>query len=82
MIRVLVSIAISLFVEILLILLAIFIFKDWPSICFFIILLWPVIWITVGISMLPASERGQVDMIKMQTYFNIDALRRNSDRKR
>lgn len=75
--RVLKSLALSFGIDVVLVLMAIAIFEDWPSVCFFIILLWPVIWFAVIVMQI---KDAQVDMLKMQTYFNIDAIRRNTDR--
>jgi hypothetical protein len=52
--------------------------ENWLWIWFFIAGMWPIIWMMVII--LPIKNPPRVDMIKMQNYFNTDAIRRNTDR--
>jgi len=75
--RVLPGLAISLLIDFLLVLAAIAIFEDWPSACFFVLMSWPLIWFVIIVKSL---KNVQVDMIKMQTYFNVDAIRRNTNK--
>lgn len=75
--RLLIGLALSFLIDFVLVLVAIATFRDWPSACFFVILSWPLIWFIVVVQQIKVS---QVDMIKMQTYFNIDTIRRNTDK--
>ncbi len=77
--RVIASLAISFGIEIVLNIAAIAIFKDWLSACFFVVMMWPAVWFAVVVKMIKESQR--VDMIKMQTYWNIDAMRHKLDNK-
>ena len=76
--RIFLGFVLSLFIDFVLILITIATFKDWPSICFFVVCSWPLIWMCIILSQVESDER--VDMIKLQNYFNLAAVRRNTDR--
>jgi hypothetical protein len=76
--RVLIGLIASLIIDFLLVLAAVAFIKDWPSACFFIVFSWPLIWLCI--IAYQVDEPQHIDLIKMQNYFNLDAVRRNTDR--
>ena len=76
------SLLLSLLIDFVLAFITLITLYRWPSLCFgvlfFVVLGWPMIWFCIII--LQMNGNKSIDMIKMQNYYNLDALRRNSDR--
>lgn len=80
--RTLLQLAASLLLAFVLILLVIGAFPGdigW-SLAFFIFCLWPMIWFIMVVYSIDKDERGSVDMRKMQNYYNLAAIRQNTNR--
>lgn len=80
--RVIGGLAFSLLIDFLLLLVAVAMTYSKPEVCFalcfYIALMWPIIWMIIIFTQI--KVKPQVDLIKMQNYYNLDAIRRNSDR--
>lgn len=62
--------------ELVFMILAVVFLNDWLSAWFVIIMLWPVTWMAVAFW----GTRSHGDVTQVQTYFNIDQTRRNTDK--
>jgi hypothetical protein len=47
------------------------------ALLFYTVFMWPVVWVSV---MIWPAKNVQIDMIKMQNFYNLAAIRQNSDR--
>ena len=75
------TILLSFLIEFVLVLTACLTLYKWPEtlffILFYVVLGWPIIWFTIIVMSTPGAT---VDPIKMQNLYNLDAVRRNTDR--
>jgi hypothetical protein len=70
------SLMLSFLVEFILLVLAVVFVKEWPTVWFVLLMLWPVVFLTVRIW----GVKSNADVAQLQTWFNIDQTRRNTDK--
>jgi hypothetical protein len=75
--RILISLVLSVVIEFVLMAAALF-SRDPASWILILFMSWPLIFFLTSVGFI--KNNSPVDMIKMQNYYNLDAMRRNSDR--